>query len=79
MTVRLSRAISRTFGVNGCVEETVRILFKYPVMRLNNCGGEEKGRCKLGACVESESLSFDRAGRQWDKCSYLHLGSLIIV
>ncbi|KAL2135742.1 hypothetical protein VTI74DRAFT_7112 [Chaetomium olivicolor] len=47
-------------------EEMVRVLVNDRVMRLRDCGGDERGLCKLGRFVES--MSFAREGGRWGEC-----------
>ena len=47
-------------------EEWVRVLVNDQVMELKTCGGDEFGRCRLGAFVES--LGYARGGGDWEKC-----------
>ncbi|CCC06973.1 hypothetical protein SMACR_00997 [Sordaria macrospora] len=47
-------------------EEMVRILVNDRVVRLNGCGADEEGRCRLGKFVES--MEFARKGGDWGRC-----------
>ena len=47
-------------------EEMVRILVNDRVVRLNGCGADEEGRCRLGKFVES--MEFARIGGDWGRC-----------
>ncbi len=61
-----ARAYVEKMECQGEDEELVRILVNDRVLPLQTCGGDELGRCKLGAFIES--LSFARQGGHWDKC-----------
>ncbi|KAI9054735.1 hypothetical protein LZ554_001886 [Drepanopeziza brunnea f. sp. 'monogermtubi'] len=50
----------------GESEEMVRVVVNDRVMPLETCGGDELGRCTLGAFVDS--LTFAREGGLWDSC-----------
>lgn len=61
-----ARAYFEKMQCSGESEELVRVVINDRVMPLTTCGGDELGRCKLSAFVES--LSFARAGGDWDQC-----------
>jgi len=47
-------------------EEFVRVLVNDRVLPLEQCGGDELGRCKLTAFIDS--LDFARGNGRWDEC-----------
>ena len=50
----------------GAKEEMVRVIVNDRVLPLDSCGGDELGRCRLSAFVNS--LRFAREGGNWDQC-----------
>jgi hypothetical protein len=61
-----ARAYFEKMSCAGEEEEHVRVVVNDRVLPLHTCGGDGLGRCKLSAFVDS--LSFARAGGNWDKC-----------
>ena len=61
-----ARAYFEKMACEGHEEEMIRVLVNDRVLPLETCGGDESGRCGLGAFVES--LGFARGGGQWDRC-----------
>lgn len=61
-----ARAYFEKMGCTGDSEEYVRIVVNDRVLPLKGCGGDEFGRCTLRAFLDS--LTFAKAGGDWDKC-----------
>ena len=61
-----ARAYFEKMSCAGGEEELVRVLVNDRVLRLETCGGDTLGRCRLSRFVES--LSFARGGGRWDQC-----------
>ncbi|CAG8952476.1 hypothetical protein HYFRA_00001223 [Hymenoscyphus fraxineus] len=61
-----ARAYFEKMTCVGADEEYVRVLVNDRVLPLETCGGDTLGRCKLSSFIDS--LSFARAGGNWDKC-----------
>lgn len=61
-----SRMYVEKMVCDGTDGELVRILVNDRVVPLTTCGGDEFGRCKLAAFVES--LKFAQDGGRWEKC-----------
>jgi hypothetical protein len=61
-----ARAYFEKLSCKGEKEELVRVIINDRVAKLETCGGDKNGLCKLSKFVES--LSFARAGGFWDKC-----------
>ena len=61
-----ARAYFEKMDCVGEPEELVRVVVNDRVMPLETCGGDEWGRCRLSAFVES--LSFAREGGHWEDC-----------
>jgi hypothetical protein len=61
-----ARAYFEKMDCVGASEEFVRVIVNDRVLPLKTCGGDDLGRCKLSAFVDS--LSFARDGGDWEKC-----------
>ncbi|KAI9746214.1 MAG: hypothetical protein M1818_000895 [Claussenomyces sp. TS43310] len=61
-----SRAYFEKMACAGQDEELVRVVVNDRVLPLQTCQGDELGRCRLSAFVDS--LSFARSGGHWDMC-----------
>lgn len=61
-----ARAYFEKMACVGVEEELVRVIVNDRVLPLETCGGDEFGRCTLSTFVDS--LSFAKAGGDWDKC-----------
>ena len=61
-----ARAFIEKMDCEGAEEEMVRVLVNGRVIPLEMCGGDEMGRCGIGAFVEG--LTFAREGGRWDMC-----------
>ena len=61
-----ARAFIERMICEGAEEEMVRVLVNGRVIPLEMCGGDEMGRCGIGAFVEG--LTFAREGGRWDMC-----------
>ena len=46
--------------------EMVRVIMNGRVLPLEMCGGDEEGKCTLGAFVDA--LGFARNGGRWEQC-----------
>ena len=61
-----ARAFIEKMNCDGAGEEMVRVLVNGRVIPLEMCGGDELGRCGIGAFVEG--LTFAREGGRWNMC-----------
>jgi hypothetical protein len=61
-----ARAYFEKMACVGQKEELVRVIVNDRVVPLESCSADELGRCGLSAFVDS--LSFARAGGDWDQC-----------
>jgi len=61
-----ARAYFEKMSCAGLEEELVRVIINDRVLPLKTCGGDQYGRCTLSSFVNS--LSFAKAGGDWDKC-----------
>lgn len=61
-----ARAYFEKLQCRGSEEEHVRVIVNDRVQPLEQCGGDQYGRCKLSNFVGS--LGFARSGGHWDQC-----------
>jgi hypothetical protein len=61
-----ARVYFEKMSCSGASEEYVRVIVNDRVLPLKTCGGDRYGRCPLSAFVDS--LSFAKAGGDWEKC-----------
>ena len=61
-----ARAYFEKMVCRGEKEELVRVIINDRVLPLEQCGGDELGRCTLTAFTDS--LSFVKTGGHWDQC-----------
>lgn len=61
-----ARAYFEKMRCHGFDEELVRVVINDRVLPLEQCNGDELGRCTLSAFIDS--LGFARSGGNWDQC-----------
>ena len=61
-----ARVYVEKMSCDGFDEDLIRVVVNDRVLPLENCGGDELGRCTLTAFIDS--LDFARSGGKWDSC-----------